>query len=158
MSAVRDLQCPFLLNTINKCQLGKPSLTFLGHVVDSRGISIPTERVEAIKRFPVPTTPKELERFLGMCAFSPLCKTRVWENGTANTTQEHSRQKDFEEAWNPVHDRAFCATKEAIANATLLVHPLPKLRQRSGAGVSSLTMPNVVTRPLKGNYSQFRMR
>ena len=37
-----------------------------------------------------------------------------------------SRQKDFEEAWNPVHDRAFCATKEAIANATLLVHPLPK--------------------------------
>ncbi len=52
-----------LLLNQNKCQLGEPSLTFLGHVVDSRGISIPTERVEAIKRFPVPTTPKELERF-----------------------------------------------------------------------------------------------
>ena len=73
---VRNLQCLFqrlndkgrLLNK-NKCQLGKPSLTFLGHVVDSRGISIPTERVEAIKRFPVPTTPKVLERFLGICAF-----------------------------------------------------------------------------------------
>ena len=62
---VRDLQCLFqrlkdkgLLLNKNKCQLGEPSLTFLGHVVDSRGISIPTERVEAIKRFPVPTTPK----------------------------------------------------------------------------------------------------
>ena len=73
----RDLQCLFqrlkdkgLLLNKNKCQLGEPSLTFLGHVVDSRGISIPTERVEAIKRFPVPTTPKELERFFGICAFS----------------------------------------------------------------------------------------
>ena len=50
-------------------QLGEPSLTFLRHVVNSRGISIPTERVEAIKRFPVPTFPKELDRFLGICAF-----------------------------------------------------------------------------------------
>ena len=65
----RDVQCLFqrlkdkgLLLNKNKCQLGKPSLTFLGHV-DSRGISIPTERVDAIKRFPVTTTPKELERF-----------------------------------------------------------------------------------------------
>ena len=41
----RDLQCLFqrlkdkgLLPNKNKCQLGKLSLTFLGHVVDSRGI------------------------------------------------------------------------------------------------------------------------
>ena len=53
-----------LLLNKNKGQLGEPSLTFLGHVVDSRGISIPTDRVEAIKRFPVPTTLKELVRFL----------------------------------------------------------------------------------------------
>ena len=50
-------------------QLGEPSLTFLEYVVDSRGISIQTQRVEAIKRFTVPTTPKELERFWGICAF-----------------------------------------------------------------------------------------
>ena len=94
---VRDLQCLFqrlkdkgLLLNKNKCQLGEPSLTFLGHVVDSRGISIPTERVEAITRFPVPTTPKEPERFFGnLCMFPPLCKKRVWENGTAKSTQEH---------------------------------------------------------------------
>ena len=52
------------LNKNKPCQLGEPSITFLGHVVDSRGISIPTDRVEAIKRFPVPTTLKELVRFL----------------------------------------------------------------------------------------------
>ena len=52
------------LNKNKPCQLGEPSITFLGHVVDSRGISIPTYRVEAIKRFPVPTTLKELVQFL----------------------------------------------------------------------------------------------
>ena len=46
-----DLQCLFqrlkdkgLLFNKNKCQLEEPSLTFLEHVVDSRGISIPTQR------------------------------------------------------------------------------------------------------------------
>ena len=47
------------------CELGRTSLTFLGHVVNA----IPSERVEAITRFRVPKTPKELERFLGVCAF-----------------------------------------------------------------------------------------
>ena len=42
-----------LLLNKKKCQIGRPSLTFLGHV-DSRGMSTPTKRVEAIKRFPVP--------------------------------------------------------------------------------------------------------
>ena len=71
-----DLRCLFqrlkdkgLLLNRKKCELGRASLTFRGHVVNADGISIPSERVEAITRFPVPKTPKELERFLGVCAF-----------------------------------------------------------------------------------------
>ena len=133
----RNLHCLFhrlkdkmLLLNRNKCQLGEPSLTFLGHVVDSCGISIPTERVEAIKRFPVPTTPKELESFLCEFVHFSIAFVRHASGKMAPLTQlkNISRQKDFEEACNPVHDRAFCATKEAIANATLLVHPLPRLQ------------------------------
>ena len=40
-----------------KCELGRASLTFLGHVVNADGIPIPPERVEAITHFPVPKTP-----------------------------------------------------------------------------------------------------
>ena len=71
-----DLRCLFqrlkdkgLLLNKKKCELGRASLTFLGHVVNADGISIPSERVEAITQFPVRKTPKELERFLGVCAF-----------------------------------------------------------------------------------------
>ena len=154
----RDLQClfqrlkdkGFLLNK-NKCQLGEPSLTFLGHVVDSRGILIPTERVEAIKRFPVPPTPKELERFLGICASSHRFVRHASVKMEPQTQLKNiSRQKDFEEAWNPVHDRAFYATKEAIANATLLVHPLPKAQTEIWCDASNIAVGAVLVQFQRG--------
>ena len=51
-NCIRDLRSLFqrlkeqgiLMNKKTTCQLGRSSLTFLGHVVDSRGISIPPER------------------------------------------------------------------------------------------------------------------
>ena len=156
----RDLQCLFqrlkykgLLLNKNKCQLGKPSLTFLGHVVDSRGISIPTERVEAIQRFPVPTTPKELERFLGICAFfHRFVRHASGKMAPLTQLKNISRQKDFEdeEAWNPVHDRAFHATKEAIANATLLVHPLPKAQTEIWCDASNIAVGAVLVQFQRG--------
>ena len=56
-----DLRCLFqrlkdtgLLLNRKKCELGRAYLTFMGHVVNAHGISITSERVEAITRFPVP--------------------------------------------------------------------------------------------------------
>ena len=77
------------------------------------------QRVEAIKRFPVPITSKELERFWGICAFSHrFVRHASGKMAPLTYLKNISRQNDFEEAWNPVHDRAFCATKEAIATVT----------------------------------------
>ena len=62
---IRDLRCLFqrmkeadLLLNKDKCVLGRSSIKFLGHIVDSQGISIPPDRVDDIKRFPQPKTPK----------------------------------------------------------------------------------------------------
>nr|VZI14922.1 unnamed protein product [Spirometra erinaceieuropaei] len=49
-----------------KCDFGVPSLTFLGHVVDSEGIKPVPDKFSAISTFPVPTTISQLRRFLGM--------------------------------------------------------------------------------------------
>ena len=114
-------------------------------MVDSRGISIRTERVEAIKRFPVPTTPKELERFLGICAFfHRFVRHASGKMAPLSQFKKLSRDKDFEEAWSPVHDRAFCATKEAITNATLLVHPLPKVQTEIWCDASNIVVGAVL--------------
>ena len=130
---IRDLRCLFqrmkeagLLLNKDKCVLGRSSIKFLGHIVDSQGISIPPDRVDDIKRFPQPKTPKELERFLGICSFFHRFVPHASGKMASLTRLKNiSRQKEFDKAWHPEHDEAFADVKAAIATATLLVHPQP---------------------------------
>ncbi|GFW11101.1 hypothetical protein TNCV_4783111 [Trichonephila clavipes] len=50
----------------SKCTFGVPTLKFLGFQVCSSGIKPLEDRVEAILKFPKPTTITQLPRFLGM--------------------------------------------------------------------------------------------
>ncbi|PIK42952.1 hypothetical protein BSL78_20195 [Apostichopus japonicus] len=54
---------------LNKSDLGKASVTYLGHVVGGGKVLPKTAKVEAIYKFPVPSNKKELMRFLGMTGF-----------------------------------------------------------------------------------------
>ena len=98
---VRDLRSLFqrlmdtgLLLNNTKCQLAQTSLTFL------------------VKRYPVPKTPKELHRFLGICAFFHRFVRHASEKmATLTKLKNKSRQKEFDDAWLPIHDRAFASVK-----------------------------------------------
>ena len=130
---IRDLRCLFqrmkdacLLLNKNKCVLGRSSIKFLGHIVDSQGISIPPDRVDDSKWFPRPKTPKELERFLGICAFYHRFVPHASGIMASLTRLKNiSRQKEFDEAWLPEHDEAFADVEAAIDTVALLVHPQP---------------------------------
>lgn len=54
--------------TINpsNCELKKTSITFVGHIVGSNGISADPERVESIKDIEPPTDVHGARRFYGM--------------------------------------------------------------------------------------------
>uniref|UniRef100_A0A1X7UPP0 Reverse transcriptase domain-containing protein n=1 Tax=Amphimedon queenslandica TaxID=400682 RepID=A0A1X7UPP0_AMPQE len=53
----------------NKCELGKPSLELLGHIVDKNGIRPVDSKVAAVKNFLCPKTQRQLQKFLGMTNF-----------------------------------------------------------------------------------------
>ena len=53
----------------SKCELGKPSLEFLGHIVDKDGIRPLDSKIAAVRDFPRPTTQRQLRKFLGMINF-----------------------------------------------------------------------------------------
>ena len=57
--------------TINlgKCDFLKEEIDFLGHRVSAAGVTPLGGHVDAIRLVPRPTTPKELQRFLGMVNF-----------------------------------------------------------------------------------------
>nr|GEZ84232.1 hypothetical protein [Tanacetum cinerariifolium] len=50
----------------SKCEFWIPKVQFLGHVIDSRGIHVDPAKIESIKDWASPKTPKEIRQFLGL--------------------------------------------------------------------------------------------
>ena len=53
----------------SKCEFGKLTVNFLGHVISESGCSPLLEKVSAIQDFPQPETIQQLQEFLGTCNF-----------------------------------------------------------------------------------------
>ena len=49
-----------------KCQFGKSSIKYLGHIVDSNGLTVDSDKVACLVSYPPPKNAKELRVFLGL--------------------------------------------------------------------------------------------
>jgi hypothetical protein len=52
-----------------KCTLFTHELKYLGHVINQHGISVDLGKTKKLQDWPVPTTVKELQSFLGLCNY-----------------------------------------------------------------------------------------
>lgn len=110
-----------------KCVFGVSEVTFLGYLISADGMRPPTERIQALKDFPLPKTVRGLRRFLGMVNYyrrflrnaaelqAPLVDAIVASQGKG-TTPVH---------WTPELEECFKACKDSLSSAALLAHPLP---------------------------------
>ena len=110
-----------LVTNRKKCILGRSSIEFLGYLVDENGISPMPERVEAIRQIKRPTTVKELQRFLGMVNYYRKFIPRAAHHLHHLFDALKGKPKDL--VWDDGCTLSFEATKEALAQATLLHHP-----------------------------------
>ncbi|GJZ06397.1 putative reverse transcriptase domain-containing protein [Tanacetum coccineum] len=53
----------------SKCDFWLDSVKFLGHVIDSGGVHVDPAKIEAIKNWAAPTTPTEVQQFLGLVGY-----------------------------------------------------------------------------------------
>jgi len=53
----------------SKCKLLRSELSFLGHVVSSKGVGTDPEKISAVQDWPVPTDVKEIRSFLGLASY-----------------------------------------------------------------------------------------
>ena len=109
-----------------KCVFGVHELQFLGHRVNQLGVSPLPDQVQVIRDFPQPSTLRQLRTFLGLVnfyhRFIPKCAAILTPlNSLLKTTAPNSRALQ----WTPPATTAFNDIKDALANATLLVHPKP---------------------------------
>jgi cleavage and polyadenylation specificity factor subunit 1 len=108
-----------------KCEFGKTSIQFLGHIVSAEGIRPIPSRIEVLQNYPLPNRHKELRRFLGLVnfyhRFIPHCanltkpfhhllpKTNKKTNGIIN--------------WSFSQKQAFSKLREQLAKIAVLTFP-----------------------------------
>lgn len=106
-----------------KCSFHQPAVQFLGENISSSGIRMDEGKVNALRDWPIHTTIKELQRFLGFANFY----RRFIQNFSTITSPLTSllRNKPKSLSWTPAATETFHTLKEAFMTTPLLVHPDP---------------------------------
>ena len=110
----------------NKCLLGVTSLDILGHHIDQHGITPLPDKVQAVREFPQPQSQRQLRRFIGLVnfyhRFLPHCADLMQP---LHSLISSAKPKTQTLTWNDSALASFNATKDALANASLLSYPQP---------------------------------
>ena len=104
----------------NKCLFGVNALEFLGHHIDRHGITPLPEKVKAIREFPQPQSQRQLRRFIGLVNFYHRFLPHCAELMQPLHSLLSGKHKSQSITWT---DTAVAATKDALANASLLAYP-----------------------------------
>ncbi|XP_053699483.1 uncharacterized protein K02A2.6-like [Sabethes cyaneus] len=135
-----------------KCIFATSSLECLGHRIDRHGLHKSDKHVEAIRDAPRPTTPEELQLFLGKAtyysAFIPYLSSR------ARSLRDMLLTDPFE--WTPEADRAYQDLKRVLVSPQVLMQYDPSLplilatdASKTGLGaVLSHRLSNGMERPI----------
>ena len=108
----------------NKCVFGVPELDFLGHHIDKHGITPLPEKVQAIRDFPQPQSQRQLRQFIGLVnfyhRFLPHCAQLM---RPLHSLLSKGKSKSQSLTWTDEAVASFNATKDSLANASLLSYP-----------------------------------
>lgn len=111
-----------------KCQFGKSTMEFLGHVVTTDGIQPMPKKVKAITEFPKPSIVCDLKSFLAMINFYRKFIPRAIEAQIPLLSYlKGNKKKDKTPiVWTEETSQSFESCKKQLAEATLIAHPLHK--------------------------------
>lgn len=92
-------------------------LRYLGHIIDEEGIAMDKSRIEAIEKYPTPTTVREVQRLIGMAGWYRRF-IRDFARITAPITELIKKNTKFE--WTEEREKAFRDLIEALTSAPVL--------------------------------------
>ncbi len=108
---------------LEKCEFHTTSVAFLGYVISQEGVAMDESKVHAVLNWPLPSTIKELQRFLGFANFYRRF-IRGFSSIAApltNMTKKGSRRLQ----WTAEAHKAFDQLKRQFTTAPILHHPDP---------------------------------
>ena len=151
-----DSTCAYCLNasgnTVNvaKCKFGLSEIEFLGHRISRHGTIPLPEKVQAITDFPQPTTVKALQQFVGMVnfyhRFVPAAASLMSPLFAALSGKKRVLH------WDDIMQTAFVETKRALANATMLAHPIANAEVTLTVDASYTAIGGVLEQRIENDY------
>ncbi|EZG56544.1 putative enzymatic polyprotein, partial [Gregarina niphandrodes] len=107
---------------LDKSEWFKHQVKYLGRVVGTDGIKVQEKKTQTIVPARRPESRRGLQSFLGMCGY-----LRPFISRYSDTTAPlfDLLKKGAECKWQPAHERAFEALKEAVQNTVTLHAPTP---------------------------------
>ena len=112
------------------------SITFLGHILSAKGISLNSEKVAKVKDWPMPKNPKEVHSFVGLASYycrfipnfakwmEPFYTLIVLASFKHKILKGEMKESDLPEfQWIPACQEGFDQRKKALTEALILAYP-----------------------------------
>ncbi len=117
---------------LEKCEFHTTSVAFLGYIISQEGVAMDESKVHAVLNWPLPSTIKELQRFLGFANFYRRFIRGFSSIATllTNMTKKGSRRLQ----WTSRGSQGFRTTKTSIYHSTHPSSSGPQFAFRSGGG------------------------
>ncbi|KAJ0482832.1 putative nucleotidyltransferase, Ribonuclease H [Helianthus annuus] len=140
----------------SKCCFGVKEVNYLGHVINSNGVSVERAKIDAVLSWPVPTTAKGVRGFLGLAGYY-----RKFIKGFGSIAAPlHKLVGKGPFIWNEAAHKAFESLKTALTSAPTLglpdwSKPFTIECDASGVGIGAVLTQNgkplaYFSAPLKG--------
>ncbi|KAI2645263.1 Transposon Tf2-8 polyprotein [Labeo rohita] len=109
---------------LEKCEFHQSTVQFLGYNISAEGVQMDQGKVNAIQKWPLPNSVKELQRFLG---FTNFYRRFIMDYSTITSPLTSLlRGKPKQLIWNPAAHEAFERLKTTFSTAPVLHHPDPE--------------------------------
>ena len=102
-----------------KCDIGKTSVKFLGHIIDAGGVSADPAKIKAIQEYPAPTNKTELRRLNGM--LNQLARF-IPHLSSINAPMRELLKESKTWVWGLPQEKAFQEIKKVLTSTAVMSH------------------------------------
>nr|GFC94218.1 putative reverse transcriptase domain-containing protein [Tanacetum cinerariifolium] len=113
-TVLQTLQQEKLHAKFSKCEFWLSSVAFLGHIVSAKGITMDPAKVEAITKWPRPTSVTEVRSFLGLAGYYRRFVEGFSRLALPLTKLMHKGEKFV---WNEEREKSFEELKQRLVSA-----------------------------------------
>ncbi|PNF18384.1 hypothetical protein B7P43_G12483 [Cryptotermes secundus] len=104
----------------DKCEFLKEELSYLGHIVTAEGVKPDDKKIEAVVKFPIPQSQKDVKSFLGLAGYY---RKFIADFSAIARPLTNLLKKENEWNWTEKEQTSFDLLKIKLTNTPLLQYP-----------------------------------